>query len=694
MCESYFVGVLLLHADGIWSADTWAVHQLYFAAYQDRIYVYQPRRCGPQILPPPSLILHPRPSKIAAKVDAVAIDFHFPHQINHLIVGNLGDLEIVLFAFDDGDVAAYYTHSIARCIRANNANQMARGGSPTSRGHLQPSLFFHENVLKSAWGLAIHSQSRMIAVGSNLHEVTVFAFALTMTPTSNGAGFPAADNSPTLPRGEALKKERRFPTRTTTWRIVLPLGPYGSNIPNLAFVDDEKGDADKIAAIDILGNIWFLDIWTQSQPVQLGPRRISRDSVFQYVFYFHHIPSSPYRFKCANLIIVRSDGGWSVLVLPFRTFKPTKTLDEAFGVPSGELYHEIQNDYPAKYLDITCSLYYIKEFPVEPDRAFRSHLTRIRYHRHRGLPLPGNDLKISDIEEDEEDSVDESADTSSPPSSQNSSNSSLGSSSGDPWEAPSLDADEGGCPWSRCIIPSLGETPRLQSISDFVEFSKSTERCVKVKHRPYLDVDFPAHLVNNFCLLRTYQTNVEAIPFDISSPRVECAMVLTNDTLTAPSEHLPWDMGRPFCERVSMLIPVPELSLVVAGSPCGRVAFITMTRIDNKSVNGMRLRCGFRVERVVPRREEESLRPKCTLIGIAVSPVPCRPGRELRLRPGREQICRPATAAPSQPSWSSSSVAAPAEEPKMYRLIMHYKDHTIMQYEFCRPGDAEELLFC
>lgn len=38
--------------------------------------------------------------------------------------------------------------------------------------------FFCENVGISAWGLAVHSASRLIAVSSNHHEITVFAFGL------------------------------------------------------------------------------------------------------------------------------------------------------------------------------------------------------------------------------------------------------------------------------------------------------------------------------------------------------------------------------------------------------------------------------------------------------------------------------------------------------------------------------------
>jgi hypothetical protein len=68
------------------------------------------------------------------------------HNVNHIIVGNLGVLEIVLMACDDGDVIAYYTHTIQAAIKSP-------GNQP-----IRP--FFHENVGISAWGLAVHSKSR------------------------------------------------------------------------------------------------------------------------------------------------------------------------------------------------------------------------------------------------------------------------------------------------------------------------------------------------------------------------------------------------------------------------------------------------------------------------------------------------------------------------------------------------------
>lgn len=251
------------------------MRQLYFAAYQDRIYAYQPRRAGPQILPPPSLILHPRQSKLGAECGG-ALDQRFPHQINHIIVGNLGDLEILLFAYDDGDVTAYYTHSIVRCIRAQCDQVRTSTGCPVRQAS-HPKPFFHENVGKSAWGLAIHQRSRLIAVGSNLHEATVFAFALAHTNVA--AKFPEHDNSPKVACGQtAFELQRHFLARTRMWRIILPLGRGGTNLPNVSFMEDEAGEAEKVVAIDVNNNMWLLDIWKIGAVPVRWPDPLTRDN--------------------------------------------------------------------------------------------------------------------------------------------------------------------------------------------------------------------------------------------------------------------------------------------------------------------------------------------------------------------------------------------------------------------------------
>jgi hypothetical protein len=175
------------------------------------------------------------------------------HQINHLMTGDFGNLEILLMAFDDGDVVAYYTHTIADYI--------------SGRSEIPPEELIHENVGSSAWGLAIHKKSRLLAVSSNAKEITVFALALTAPP--GRLEEVMMDDSPTLACGQtALELQRSVQSRTASWRIVLPLGKHGHNVPSISFCDNVDGEAETVVACSVIGCTWFFDIWkVGSQPI-------------------------------------------------------------------------------------------------------------------------------------------------------------------------------------------------------------------------------------------------------------------------------------------------------------------------------------------------------------------------------------------------------------------------------------------
>ena len=196
------------------------------------------------------------------------IDQTRPHSVNHLITGLLGDHEIVLAAYDDGDVVAYYTNAIANVVfqRAaqgggqSNQNKAENCSSQKRRARtLQPLL--HENVGKSAWGLAIHQKSRLIAVSSNLREITVFAPAIQTTPTASRTATKILE-----PMSDV---ETRVRIRLRNWRIVILLGPQANNLPNICFLDDDAGLAEKVCGIDIKGLTWIADIWKPRQPVHV-----------------------------------------------------------------------------------------------------------------------------------------------------------------------------------------------------------------------------------------------------------------------------------------------------------------------------------------------------------------------------------------------------------------------------------------
>jgi hypothetical protein len=153
---------------------------LYFAAYRGRVFVYVPRSVPKQTIPRhPDLQLLTSPSRVAYLIGGY-LDPTSPHSINHLIVASLGQEEIVLTCYDDGDVIAFYTKDIAECILTKPDTptpaipRQRRASTWSFDTGNAPRPFFHENVGISAWGLAVHQKSRLIAVSSkspSLHRL-------------------------------------------------------------------------------------------------------------------------------------------------------------------------------------------------------------------------------------------------------------------------------------------------------------------------------------------------------------------------------------------------------------------------------------------------------------------------------------------------------------------------------------------
>lgn len=192
------------------------------------------------------------------------------HQMNNLIIGDLGDEEILLFACDDGDILAYYTSKIE-----NRLLYLESGHSPDGMDPVQP--FFHQNVGISAWGLAIHKESRLIAVGSNKHEIHVFVFALKGSSSTSlqwittgvKETFIRLRNPNTnLPGSEHRKTPLPCRQRKLNYCLVFETLAAGNNIPNVAFTSDADGRAAAVLGVDISGNLWAADIWSFG-PVEL-----------------------------------------------------------------------------------------------------------------------------------------------------------------------------------------------------------------------------------------------------------------------------------------------------------------------------------------------------------------------------------------------------------------------------------------
>lgn len=239
-------------------------YNLYFVAYRGQIHVSRPRCCITNRLPSsPDLILAPGPSDEAVRVGGY-VSRAVPHQVNQLITGEFGEEEVLLLAYDDGDVIGYYARHIEQWL---DRRRDSSAGLQSTRLILP---FFHENVGMSAWGLAVHKTSRLIAAGSNLHEATVFIPALrgkekdpSPQPAQVGSDLyqtfrKSAEGDIYELSGEgAVNYADPYSLslvfqRVRNSKIVMETGGQGHNIPNLTFSDDEHGNADKIVAVDVV----------------------------------------------------------------------------------------------------------------------------------------------------------------------------------------------------------------------------------------------------------------------------------------------------------------------------------------------------------------------------------------------------------------------------------------------------------
>ncbi|KAI1083309.1 hypothetical protein F5B20DRAFT_458489 [Whalleya microplaca] len=589
------------------------VYNFYIVAYGDKIHVSRPRSCVTNVLPAePDLVLRPPVSDMSMGVGGY-LDEAFPHQINHLIVGDLGHEEMLLLAYDDGDVIGYYTRQIEdELLRRENDNPDS-GRTFESFFHKKP--FFHENVGKSAWGLAIHKQSRIIAVSSNTHEVSVFIFALTgelyrhttevdsveffrnIRKDEKGQVVIQDKNQGSLSdeakqASKVASLEHAVRRRDANWRIILETGRAGTNIPNIAFANDADGEAEKVMAVDINGIVWIMDIWCFNRwphikldRVHYNRHGLARRGHFQQTY---------------------RPRGWGILVLPESSFLPTDNYRESLGIPRQEATY-IDNERTGRWIDISQGLKHIKNNSGEHPwvRSGNAHRFAINPHEQRRIQL----------------------------------------------EAPWHDSPPGNwrtIPWSYQDSMPYKNPATLRPAAARRLYPRTPGL---PRPRPILG--------DGSSIMRTYEMDIELRSFEEDGVGIMFEKSIYQsrpDLAVLPSVRVSH-------ERLSTLIHVPELSLVVAASMCGRVALVTLTRPKYGNLSFKR---GFKIEGFLPTKKEEDsqLRPVCPLLGVAVAPVPFSGNLEL------------------------------AEEPvsrRRYRLMLHYYDLRILSYELSRNSATDSL---
>ncbi|KAM3086693.1 hypothetical protein ACMFMG_000818 [Clarireedia jacksonii] len=617
------------HLDGMPKVATYRLnltalsqrYNMYFTAYMDVVHVTRPRNLKQALPSLPDLILRLPVSKHAGPG---YIDTLRPHCVNHMLIGKLGEKEILLLASDDGDVTAYYTDLIAQDL------QGAIRSTPKAIPICSTQPFFLENVGSSAWGLAIHQKSRLIAVSSNNREVTVFVHG------SRAFSDSCYENEYLKPedlRGTSRYDKCSFPekhgrmsasgsthSRTTfpnSFRRVLRPGPLSHNIPSVAFADSRDGLAQSIIATDINGNLWLLDIWAKTSTLIVSPAPRGVNQM-----------------------------GWGVMVIPLASFRHSTNFQGALGIKSlaSTLETPLSKRLGEVCLDIKLRLGRLEKMAglftyQEPDDSDEDDTSEDEEDMDPVEPVEPAEFPAG--YEDEEYNVVESA--------------------GDSISDTNSDSSISG---ARRVVRSVS----MPDSRSFLETFRFLLHCAHfMEDRTYASISkaFSIHRkmmdqgsyplgpsefmgscepipINGAAILHTSQTTIQMVSSYPNVPRTAC------ENFLVPVSHL-WYLGRQYhLSRMCILTHIPELSLVVVASQNGRVAFLTPTRppLDDSPFPITT----FRLEAVLP-----CLRDAAPLLGLAVSPLQ-----------------------------QSDVFELDTVKPRRWRLIIHEYDHTVRSCELSR----------
>lgn len=280
-------------------------HNLYFLAFGPDIHVHRPQFPTQALSPHPLLILPSQPSRPGL---SGYLDPRTPHSTNNLLVQRLGADEVIATVRDDGDVEVVLVRHVLQALA-----RRAEGGDGEKMGVRAEEIrpIFQSNVGISAWGLAIHTEARILAVSSNAHEVRVFKFGLFQGDDAGSAlDVGAADAT-----GASSSNTRHT---DVTQRVL----NGHSNIPAIAFCNtSDDPEARWLLTTDISGYSRAMDLHVASDADCIQQRWRFAHSFFDLSV------SREYD---------RTNAGWGIMFLDRRSFLPDQDFNSAVGLEEGQ----------------------------------------------------------------------------------------------------------------------------------------------------------------------------------------------------------------------------------------------------------------------------------------------------------------------------------------------------------------------
>ncbi|KAI5294353.1 hypothetical protein KEM52_004199 [Ascosphaera acerosa] len=613
-------------------------HNFYFIASDDIIQVYV--LTTTHIPPRPVLILQPDLANPAARGRFTDVT---QHTINHMIIGELGTEEVLVFATESGNVGAFHVSSIASVLEEVRVEPPPRY-DPLEAGR-KVRCFFTKWIGASAWGLATHKQARLIAVSANNRKVSVFALGLHCL-SCHGRSSTRRERVPCEPEpqgwiqihsDEALREHhKRLPCDRRSTNVHLIYHGHGNNIPSVSF--DESGDDPTdifMLSVDIENVIIIWRVWKS-----VTPWRVLKTHLLS-------VPRMGY-----SGVHRGSRRGWGVLALNRQHFRTKTMVDIACPGASDKRTWRSGPNSPARMNAAEARRGHCTVDVDELLGRAPSRLSETSQRRMAQLWAKPLDLEDSPRSPEGRDEIATPAGA-SPADTADSAGSDIERSARYLTSMKTVDHHH----TPRCQLrlprdalghycPSFMRLPRMNASPATVEWHREVVP-------PWRDFAF-AHFGQEDVML--YSSTLTLLPSTIyRNPFVE----------SEEDELSNYDEGG--WRRINMFAEIAELGVIVAASQHGRVAVFTMTDVEGKGPT-------LRIDHLIPRAGE--VRERVPLAGLAVGPVLDGmetgaetevPGRRRFSRQGRNQL----------------------RAYRRYRLILYFQDHTIMHYELSDawPGD-------